>query len=171
MTGLCWNTRPCIYRSLNHLIPSTECVCYFFVWTLSTDAGRAGIQPALTSPSSLHIYIAECVSLGTMFTDYGLVCLLRLMITDLSPTYCIIKRLKWHIQSRLRFGYILIAFWICAKRGTFENAMIILRFHITRNMYNCKSRYKSVYLNGHIAWANRVSDGFLCVFSIACSCI
>ena len=26
------------------------------MWSWSTDAGRAGIQPALTSPSSLHMY-------------------------------------------------------------------------------------------------------------------
>ena len=29
MTGLCNNTRPCICRALNHIIPSTDCVCYF----------------------------------------------------------------------------------------------------------------------------------------------
>ena len=29
MTGLCNNTRPCILRALNHIIPSTDCVCYF----------------------------------------------------------------------------------------------------------------------------------------------
>ena len=45
VTGLCNNTRPCILRALNHIIPSTDCVCYFLC-----DPDRAGIQPALTSP-------------------------------------------------------------------------------------------------------------------------
>ena len=29
VTGLCNNTRQCILRALNHIIPSTDCVCYF----------------------------------------------------------------------------------------------------------------------------------------------
>ena len=87
MTGLCWNTRPCIYRSLNHLIPSTERVCYFFVWTWLTDAGRAGIQPALTSPSSLHMLRFE----NDVWLKIAYICLSFITIQDIKcMCYC------WH---------------------------------------------------------------------------
>ena len=49
------------------------------------------------------------------------------------------------IQSCLRAGFLFIAFLWFSKRVfillcAFENAVIILRFHIERNMQNCKSR-------------------------------
>ena len=55
MTSLCYSTRPCIWSTLNHIIPSTDCVCYFLCDPDRPTPVVPEVQPALTSPSSLHM--------------------------------------------------------------------------------------------------------------------
>ena len=56
MAALCYEPRPCVYQSLNHHIPSPECVCCSLCEPESTDAGRAGVQPALPPPLVRYKY-------------------------------------------------------------------------------------------------------------------
>ena len=55
VTGLCYITRPCNWSTLNHIIPSTDCVCYFLCDPDRTTPVGREFQPALTSPSSLQL--------------------------------------------------------------------------------------------------------------------
>ena len=78
---------------------------------------------------------------------------------------CPIHPRYMYVQSCLRVGYLCIAFSRFAKRSDFVNAIIMPRIHITL-------RYVAVHVcgvNGHIEFANRVLDVFLCVLCTACS--